>query len=226
MATSGFAMWMAIGTRARTQNFQSIRPAAAVIGWTLPAARSVMRFFFETAASSAKPVAPARHLPATSIPRPHRGSISTLCLARASPKNEWGENSTQGTARQAHQVTCSNRRAANRKISKIDRDSRMYDPLLVEELLRSAKCEHSIVPNVRMNIETASTIEPKADEVRRTNIVARQGQRNDCKNTLFGSGFITRIQIDRSPTLSRPANALSLPEAEYQSASNLWANRD
>src|SRR4029453_18469885 len=55
---------------------------------------------------------------------------------------------------------------------KIDRHARVHGTLLVEKALGSARREYALVPDVRMDVEAAATIEAEADEIRGLHVVA------------------------------------------------------
>jgi len=50
--------------------------------------------------------------------------------------------------------------------------------LPVEEALRPAEAEDALVPDVRVDVQTATAVEPEADETVGRDVVARQGQRH------------------------------------------------
>jgi hypothetical protein len=49
----------------------------------------------------------------------------------------------------------------------------MYCSLLIEEPLFALRGEHSVVPDIWMDIQSARSIEPKANKVSRFSVIAR-----------------------------------------------------
>jgi hypothetical protein len=53
----------------------------------------------------------------------------------------------------------------------------MHRSLLVKESLFTLHCKHTIVPDIRVDIQSARSIEPKAYELFGFSVIAREGQR-------------------------------------------------
>ena len=76
---------------------------------------------------------------------------------------------------------------------KIHRDARVDGALAVEETLRGAKRENTLVPDIRVDIQAARTVEAKTDEIIRRNIVARRRQRDHKRDVIQGKEELAAV---------------------------------
>ncbi len=67
-----------------------------------------------------------------------------------------------------------------------DRYARVHPALAVEEALRSAQAEHTLVPDVRMDIKPLKSVESETDEAQRSEIIAGQRERHIERTSIDG----------------------------------------
>ena len=83
----------------------------------------------------------------------------------------------------------------------VDRDAGVHGSLLVEEALRPTGAEHTLVPDVRMDVEPVAAVEAKAHEALRRHVVPGQGQRH-----------VERPRVQREEELPAVGVVVRVPE--------------
>ena len=95
-------------------------------------------------------------------------------------------------------------------MGEVDRDARVDGALLVEKALRSLEREHTLVPDIRVDVEALSAVEPKALEPLWRDLVPWQGERRIERAPLHGKEQLPSVGMVVGVPQKYPTRQLSV----------------